>query len=224
MGPETDPALVHSGAVLERLHLVRHGEVHNPGGVVYADLPGFGLSPVGALQAEAAAGHLADSRAGLVVCSPLERAVATAEPIARRLSVPLRVDARLTEWRLAQRWAGVPWAELSTRFPGELEAYLAAPADLAFAAESIHEVAARMAGVVADLDREAVATAILVSHQDPVQALRIVLTGRDLASLNVDKPAHATVVSLTRTPGHWAESSWSPPIPSDPFPPNDGEA
>ena len=33
------------------VHLVRHGEAFNPNHVVYADLPGFNLSPTGGLQA-----------------------------------------------------------------------------------------------------------------------------------------------------------------------------
>ena len=66
-----------------RVHLVRHGEVDNPGKVLYGRLPGY---------------HLSDARAGrwptgsrsapptttspYVVASPLERAQETAAPIA----------------------------------------------------------------------------------------------------------------------------------------------
>ncbi|OFW66629.1 MAG: hypothetical protein A2Z12_08330 [Actinobacteria bacterium RBG_16_68_21] len=206
--------------MLERLHLIRHGEVANPDAVVYAALPGFGLSPLGRAQAGQAARRLASSRVGLVVSSPLDRAVATAEPIAAGLAVPLRVDDRLIEWRLADRWAGVAWADLPERFPGEVEAYLATPADLPFSAESIQEVARRMAEVVTDLDREDLAEAVVVSHQDPVQALRFVLTGRDLASLGYDQPGHATMVTLRRAGAGWTEEAiWSPPVTSPAFPP-----
>jgi broad specificity phosphatase PhoE len=38
-----------------RLHLVRHGEVHNPGRVLYGRLPGFGLSDLGTRMAQASA-------------------------------------------------------------------------------------------------------------------------------------------------------------------------
>ena len=37
------------------VHLVRHGEVDNPGGVLYGRIPGFGLSELGHRMAEAAA-------------------------------------------------------------------------------------------------------------------------------------------------------------------------
>jgi broad specificity phosphatase PhoE len=37
------------------VHLLRHGEVHNPGRVLYGRLPGFKLSELGERQAMAAA-------------------------------------------------------------------------------------------------------------------------------------------------------------------------
>jgi broad specificity phosphatase PhoE len=40
------------------VHLIRHGEVSNPHGVLYGRLPGFHLSEDGRLQAKAAAGVL----------------------------------------------------------------------------------------------------------------------------------------------------------------------
>ncbi|MFQ5427057.1 MAG: histidine phosphatase family protein, partial [Gaiellales bacterium] len=53
--------------MLHTIHLVRHGEVENPDHVVYADLPGFGLSATGSAQAEAAANHLHDKRVQVVL-------------------------------------------------------------------------------------------------------------------------------------------------------------
>lgn len=200
-----------------RLHLVRHGEVYNPDHVVYAGLPGFGLSATGRAQAMAAAAHLAGSGATIVISSPLQRAVETATPIADALGVTLRLDERLTEWGLAARWAGVVWEDLPTRFPGELEAYLATPADLPFTPEPLDAVAERMAAVASEIvDGDAV----LVSHQDPVQAARLNLTGGALSDLGVGKPAHASVITLERTADGWRElAAWEPDEPSAPFPP-----
>ena len=41
------------------IHLLRHGEVSNPRGVLYGRLPGFHLSPDGEHMAKAAAAFLA---------------------------------------------------------------------------------------------------------------------------------------------------------------------
>ena len=43
-----------------RVHLIRHGEVYNPDGVLYGRLPGFRLSDRGSAQAQAVATVLAD--------------------------------------------------------------------------------------------------------------------------------------------------------------------
>ncbi len=63
------------------LHLLRHGEVYNPGGVLYGRLPDFHLSEEGRLMAKAAAGFLA---AGTWCCC-----------------APRRWTGR---WRLPRRW------------------------------------------------------------------------------------------------------------------------
>ncbi len=200
--------------MLARLFLVRHGEVSNPGHVVYADLPGFRLTQTGRGEAAAVAAHLAAERADVVVTSPVERAIETAIPIAAALGAPLQVDDRLTEWRLLQRWAGVVWEDLGELFPGETQAYLAHPDDLPFSPESITEVADRIASVVTDLGATYPAgAAVLVSHQDPVQAIRLHLTGRALSELPTGKPDHGTVLTLAAGEP-WTETDrWDPPAP-----------
>jgi broad specificity phosphatase PhoE len=106
------------------VHLIRHGEVDNPHHVVYADLPGYGLSPLGHAQATAAADYLSDLPLRRVISSPLLRARQTAAAIARPHDVPMEIDGALTEWSASLRWAGVRWDELEDVFPGELTAYL----------------------------------------------------------------------------------------------------
>ncbi|THV43310.1 histidine phosphatase family protein [Glycomyces buryatensis] len=64
------------------VHLLRHGEVHNPTGVLYGRIPGFGLSDLGREMALAAAERLAGRDVVHVGASPLQRAQETAEPIA----------------------------------------------------------------------------------------------------------------------------------------------
>jgi broad specificity phosphatase PhoE len=203
------------------LHLVRHGEVHNPDHVVYADLDGFGLSGTGRLQAAAAAGRLATGHVDVLVSSPLQRAVETAQPIAGALDLEPVLDERLTEWGLGRRWAGVGWDDLPDRFPGELDAYLATPTDLAFAPESLSQVAARMEVALSDAGRaHPGGTVVLISHQDPIQALRLSLTGRPLRELHTDKPGHASVITLERSSRRWIETAvWTPQERSAPFPP-----
>ena len=80
------------------VHLVRHGEVENPKGVIYGRLPGYHLSERGRAQAEAAAERLSEADLGALWASPLERAQETAQAIAsRHPSLEIVTDERIIE-------------------------------------------------------------------------------------------------------------------------------
>ncbi|HEV7648224.1 MAG TPA: histidine phosphatase family protein [Actinophytocola sp.] len=79
------------------VHLVRHGEVENPTGVLYGRMPGFVLSELGKRQALVVAEHLAGNDITHVVASPLERAQQTAAPITDSHRLTLETDERLIE-------------------------------------------------------------------------------------------------------------------------------
>lgn len=204
------------------MHLVRHGEVHNPDHVVYAALAGFGLSERGHAQAKDVARYLRSAPVTAVWSSPLQRAVETAEPIARAHDLPIRVAEDLVEWKMANDWAGISWEDLPTERPGELEAYLEHPLDMPFASESLRRLAERMRTVLADIAAHHDGDVVVVSHQDPVQAARLSLTGRDLTNQHTDKPMHGTVITL-RPGTPWTElTSWSPEQGAE-FPPSVSE-
>jgi broad specificity phosphatase PhoE len=82
-----------------QIHLVRHGEVENPTGVLYGRLPGFHLTARGSASAEASAQALAATgrRIGRVWSSPLERAMESAEPVGRLFGVPVEPREGLIE-------------------------------------------------------------------------------------------------------------------------------
>ena len=79
------------------VHLVRHGEVHNPAGVLYGRLPDFHLSDLGVKMAERVAESFAGHDVAAVVSSPLDRAQETAAPIAAAFDLPISIDDRLIE-------------------------------------------------------------------------------------------------------------------------------
>ena len=159
------------------VHLLRHGEVHNPGKILYGRLPGFRLSDAGIAMAEKAAGWFAGRDVTLLVSSPLERAQQTAAPIAEVLSLPVQIDDRLIEagnafeglrvgvgdgaLRQPQHW----WKLRNPFRPSWGEPYV--------------EIAARMlAAVEAARDTARGHEAVLVSHQLPIWTLRLHLEGR----------------------------------------------
>ncbi len=80
-----------------RLHLVRHGEVHNPERILYGRLPGYRLSERGERMAELAAEHLASRPVVRLAASPLERAQQSAQPWADRFGLEIRTEHRIIE-------------------------------------------------------------------------------------------------------------------------------
>ena len=70
------------------VHLLRHGEVHNPEGVLYGRLPGYHLSELGRAMADRVADHLADRDIAHVV--PRR----SSGPRRRRRRSPARARAR----------------------------------------------------------------------------------------------------------------------------------
>jgi broad specificity phosphatase PhoE len=79
------------------IHLLRHGEVHNPEKILYGRLPGYHLSDLGLAMAERVTQYLRRRDVVHVVSSPLERAGETAAPLAEALGLDVVVDGRLIE-------------------------------------------------------------------------------------------------------------------------------
>jgi broad specificity phosphatase PhoE len=162
------------------VHLLRHGEVHNPAKILYGRLPGFRLSTTGEAMALAAAEWFADKDVTHLVSSPLERAQQTAQPLAKALGLPVSIDERLIEagnafeglrvgvgdgvLRAPQHW----WKLRNPFRPSWGEPYV--------------EIAARMlAAVEAARDAARGREAVLVSHQLPIWTLRLHVEGRRYA-------------------------------------------
>ena len=196
----------------EVVHLVRHGEVHNPRHLVYASLPGFGLSPHGVHQARRAAHYLASRPIRAVWSSPLQRARETARNLAAPHRLSVQVLSDMVEWKLLDRWAGRRWEQIPELFPGEVEAYLEHPLDLGFAPETLQELADRIANAVQKVAASTQSGEVaVVGHQDPIQAGRLALTGLSLHRLFQDRPNHCSVITL-RPGDPWTEiRKWDPP-------------
>ena len=85
------------GANQTIVHVMRHGEVHNPDKILYGRLPDYHLSERGQAQARAVADWLSLRDITHVVASPLERAQETAAPIAAHKGLVVNTDHELIE-------------------------------------------------------------------------------------------------------------------------------
>ena len=80
------------------VHLMRHGQVHNPEGVLYGRLPGFGLSELGHDMAARLAGYWKGAPLTHLRCSPLQRARETLAPTADLFpQLDVVIDERVIE-------------------------------------------------------------------------------------------------------------------------------
>jgi broad specificity phosphatase PhoE len=160
----------------ETIHLVRHGEVENPKGIIYGRLPGFHLSKRGERQAAAAAEHLKACDVGAVWASPLERAQETARYIAESHSLEIHTDDRLLESLNSFEGVGkTAYALLRNprhwwRFRNPMKPSWG---------ESFRDIQARMSSAISDAfisagNREVV----VVSHMTPVIVARNALARR----------------------------------------------
>jgi broad specificity phosphatase PhoE len=162
------------------VHLLRHGEVHNPAKILYGRLPGYRLSTTGEAMALAAAEWFAGKDVTHLGSSPLERAQQTAGPIAETLSLPVQLDERLIEAGNAFEGLRVGVGDGALRVPRHWWK-LRNPFRPSWG-EPYVEIAARMlAAVEAARDAARGHEAVLVSHQLPIWTLRLHVEGRRYA-------------------------------------------
>ncbi len=81
----------------EFIRLVRHGEVHNPDGILYGRIPGYHLSELGHRMAALAAESLAGHTITRLLASPLQRTQESAQPWADRFGLPIELEERIIE-------------------------------------------------------------------------------------------------------------------------------
>jgi broad specificity phosphatase PhoE len=159
------------GGELTVVHLMRHGEVHNPEGVLYGRKPGYHLSDLGRQMAERVAGHLAGRDIRHVVASPLERAQETAAPIAKAHTLDVATDGRLIEAAniFEGKTFGVGDGALSR--PANWK-YLTNPFRPSWGEPYVDQVVRMMAALGAARDAARGHEAVCVSHQLPIWIVR----------------------------------------------------
>lgn len=161
------------------VHVMRHGEVHNPEKILYGRLPDYHLSDRGRAQAQAVADWLAERDITYVVASPLERAQETAGPIAAAHNLPIDTDGDLIESTNIFQGQRVSPGDGALRNPRNWW-HLRNPRQPSWG-EPYREIAERMTAALERARGEAAGhEAVCVSHQLPVETLRRAMTKRNL--------------------------------------------
>ena len=165
------------------VHVMRHGEVHNPDGVLYGRLPGYRLSERGNEMARRVADVLSDGDHDIraVVASPLQRAQETARPTAEAFGLELRSDADLIEagnsfegMQVNRNLAKLALPRFWPRYVNPFQPSWGEPY------VDIRDRMARAVRHCLDLVPEG-GEVLAVSHQLPVWTLRRFLDGKPLA-------------------------------------------
>jgi broad specificity phosphatase PhoE len=191
------------------VHLVRHGEVHNPGGVLYGRIDGFGLSELGHRMAEAAAASLEGHPVTAIVASPLQRTRESAAPWIRRFGRELEVDPRLIE--PTNRFEGLNLRRDLPRMPRHWP-YLLNPWRPGWG-EPFSSIATRMLAAVED---HWAATdggeLVLVSHQLPIWMVARSLAGKSLShDPRRRRCALSSITTLERRGARFVEVGYAEP-------------
>jgi len=154
------------------LLLVRHGETALSAEKRFSGRGDAELTERGVAQANAVAARLSSYRDLVaVVSSPLRRALQTASVVASSLGLPVVEDDGFAETDFGA-WEGATFAEVRSRWPGEMQAWLADPAVAPPGGESFAATFTRVAAarerLIASHSGDRV---VVVSHVTPIKAI-----------------------------------------------------
>lgn len=202
-----------AGVSDKQLHLVRHGEVHNPDRVLYGRLPGFFLSALGQKMAESAALELAsrDRAIGRLIASPLERTRESAGPIAQAMGRDIEIDERIiepTNWFEGKVASGPNSALKNPRYWYRMWN----PFRPSWG-EPFRSIASRMREAIDDAwDSTPAGDIVMVSHQAPIWITHRSVAGKPLAHNPAARRCElSSITSFERRGGRWYEVEYRTP-------------
>ena len=194
----------------ERLHLVRHGEVHNPDRILYGRLPHYRLSDAGRQMARAAAEHVASLGRPVTElrCSPLQRTQESAEPFTEIFGLDAALDERIIE--PANVFEGTNMRR-SLRNPRNWW-HLRKPSQPSWG-EAYVSIADRMERAMNSAwDETPNGDVVLVSHQAPIWITHLHMAGLKLRhDPRTRRCALSSVTSFERVGDVWREVDYAEP-------------
>ena len=176
------------------VHLLRHGEVHNPEGVLYGRRDGYHLSDLGVRMAEKVAAMTADRDIVHVRSSPLERAQETARPTSAAHGLEVVTDERVIESTNIFEGKRFGSGDGALRKPANWR-HLWNPWKPSWG-EPYKEIVERMMAGIHDARVAATGhEAVVVSHQLPIWTTRLHVEKRSF--LHDPRKRQCTLCSLT---------------------------
>jgi broad specificity phosphatase PhoE len=194
-----------------QIHLVRHGEVFNPDGVLYGRLPGFHLSELGRQMAAAAAGELAGHPITALFASPLLRAQESAQPWSEAFGLPIQTDGRLIE--PTNKFEGGTYEfGPSVLLHPKIWPWVMNPLKPSWG-EPYKRVIARMFAAIDDAAASVeTGEVVLVSHQMPIVMVQRAVSGqRPFHDPRARRCHLSSITTLEKRDGGWVEVGYQDP-------------
>lgn len=174
----------------DRVYLARHGRTALNAEGRLRGLSDPPLDEIGRGEAARLGAALADYAPTVVISSPLQRAVATAQAIGAACQVPVVVDKRLNDRDYGQ-WTGQLRAEVEQRFKS---------VDTAPGVEPAADVAARAMAALAELTIEYAAGPLVMVSHDAFNTALLGALNPDLGSIDQHTGCYNR---LSRIDGRW---------------------
>lgn len=152
---------------------LRHGQAQNNIKRVLAGrTPGVPLTGDGIKQAKTIAKFLKPMKISTVYSSPVERALKTAEIVAKHNSVDYRIDERLIELDMG-KFTGMPYDEIFKTHGNVFLKFYEGEIEIAHnGVETFSEVKKRVLSIVDHvLNEHKNENVVLVTHMDPIKAM-----------------------------------------------------
>jgi broad specificity phosphatase PhoE len=176
------------------VHVLRHGEVHNPEKILYGRQPGWYLSERGQQMAGMVAEWSRKFNVGAIHASPLQRAQETAAPLAEVHNLTIKIDDRLIE--AANIFEGKKF-ELGSgvlRHPSSWR-HLTRPWIPSWGEPYEMQIERMLAAIFSAHEAAKGKDAFCVSHQLPIWILRSAVEGRRL--MHDPRKRQCTLASVT---------------------------
>ncbi len=178
----------------QKIHFVRHGEVHNPEKILYGRQPGWHLSERGKQMADMVANWSKELPIGAIFASPLTRAQETATPIAKTHNLSITTESKLLE--AANIFEGKKF-ELGSgvlKHPSSWR-YLVNPWKPSWGEPYVEQIERMLSALFNASKAAGNLDAICVSHQLPIWILRSFVEGRRL--MHDPRKRECTLASVT---------------------------
>lgn len=164
------------------LFLIRHGQTKHNNDRRYQGSTDTPLNETGELQAKEIAKRLSDKKFAAIYSSDLQRAVQTAEFIAKKHKLVVKQDERLREISFGD-WEGMSYDEIQKISPDLLEKWINDPTNISPPnGETLNQLASRVKSAIDEIKSKykAEESVLLVTHGGVIRTLLCTVLGIEL--------------------------------------------